>query len=344
MTFVGQGGGEYITETSYKYVGKGAGIFSMVAPRKSFLPQIAALIALVVVIVLVIILWPSPPTTTTTPMTTTFSTTLPTTQSPLVKKICEFWGDPHIKSFDGARLSFYGDGEFWVVKSEKVQIQGVYMGTKWTHGLAATSKIVVSGSFVNNHKIVVGSLETGSITVDGQPVLAGFPSTYSLESGGTLRYDANGELVDKADHDPSTTRIVHMELPSGVTITVMRWKNYIDFKIEMPRLGEIDGSCGNFNGRTDDDTTEKIMERIGARVADGDLLFQHRHIVDFTAEMQAMLTAQCTGAALTKAQGECAQELPGPSAASVNTMNSCLFDHCFGYNQHALRTAKTYGM
>lgn len=159
-----------------------------------------------------------------------------------------------------------------------------------------------------------------------------------------MRYDANGELVDKADHDPSSTRIVHLELPSGVSITVMRWNNYIDFKIEMPKLGDIDGSCGNFNNRVDDDTTEKIMERIGARVSDGDLLFQHRHIVDFTPEMQAMLQAQCTGAALTEAQTECTQELPAPSAADPHTMNSCVFDHCFGCNQHALRMAKTYGV
>merc|ERR1719436_2006340 len=101
-----------------------------------------------------------------------------------------------------------------------------------------------------------------------------------------------------------------MDLPSGVSLTVMRWQNYIDFKIEMPNLGSIDGSCGNFNGRSDDDTTEQIMERIGARVSDGDLLFQHRHIVDFTPEMQAMLASQCTGAARTKAQTECTAELP----------------------------------
>jgi hypothetical protein len=299
------------------------------------LPQVLGVIALVVIIILVIVLWPEPPTTT-TPMITT--------QRPLIKAICQFWGDPHIKSFDGGRLSFYGDGEFWVVKGTKVKIQGVYMGTKWTHGLAATSKIVVSGSFIGGAKIVVGSMETGAITVNGQPVLSTFPSTYPLPGGmGMLRYDNQGELVDKADHDPTTAHILHMDLPSGVTLTVMRWENYIDFQVEMPKLEEVDGSCGNFNGRADDDTTEQIMERIGARVSDADLLFQNRHIVKFTAEMHAMLTAGCGGPSLTKATGECQRELPAPSQADANTMNACLYDHCFGYNQHALRIAKTYG-
>jgi len=334
MTFVGQGHGDYITETTYKYVGPAAGLYSMLSPKKSFLPQIAMLVALVLIVILAVLLWPQP-TTTTTPITTV---------APVITRECLFWGDPHIKSFDGARLSFYGDGEFWIVKSDAVKIQGLYKGTKWTHGLAATSKIVVSGSFVQDRKIVVGSLETGDITVDGMPVLTSFPSTYSLDGTASLSYNSEGELVDKGDHDLASKRIVHMDLSSHVRITVMRWENYIDFKIEMPQQPDQDGSCGNFNGRADDDTTEQIMERLGARVADGELLFQHRHVVAFTAEMQAMLAAQCTGASLAKATSECQMELPAASAADLNTLNSCLFDHCFGYNQHALRTAKTYGV
>merc|ERR1719382_1085485 len=121
------------------------------------------------------------------------------------------------------------------------------MGTKWTHGLAATSKIVVAGAHMRGHKIVVGSLETGAITVDGRPVLSIFPSTYDLEGIGKLTYDSNGELVDKADHDPASTRILHMELPGGVKITVMCWTNYIDFKVVMRQQEAQDGSCGNFN-------------------------------------------------------------------------------------------------
>jgi hypothetical protein len=308
----------------------------MVAPRRSFLPQVCGVLSLVLVIILVILFWPTEqPTTTTT-------STMAAVQAP-VKGTCEFWGDPHIKSFDGARLSFYGDGEFWIVKSDKIKIQGVYMGTKWTHGLAATSKIVVSGPVVGNKKIIVGSLETGPITVDGVPVLTTFPSTYNLQ-GGTLSYNNQGQLVDKADHDPASSKILHMALPAQLNIEVMRWENYIDLKIEMPKQTSQDGSCGNFNGRADDDSTDAIMQRIGARVADADLLFQHRHTVRFTPEMQAMLTKGCVGSKLTTAMAECNRELPAPSAASQNTMNSCLFDHCFGYNQHALRTAKTYGV
>merc|ERR1712039_279805 len=125
-----------------------------------------------------------------------------------------------------------------------------------------------------------------------------------------------------------------MALPGQVNIEVMRWGNYVDLKIEMPKQMSQDGSCGNFNGRTDDDTTDAIMQRIGARVADGDLLFPRRQPVDFTPEMQAMLNAQCVGAARTTASVHCQQELPAASAASPNVMNSCLFNHCFGYNQH----------
>lgn len=166
-------------------------------------------------------------------------------------------GDPHINTFDGGRPSFYGEGEYYIVKSDSVIIQGRYLGTKYTAGLAATDSIAVGGDFLKGHVIAVGSLRDGPIVVDGMPVLTRFPSEHVLEGVGVLKYSGEGELVDQATKDWEK-KVVTMELPGDVRVEVFRWANYLDLRITMPAQPNQDGSCGNMNADAGDDTTEVI--------------------------------------------------------------------------------------
>jgi len=340
--FVGQGCGTYEKTQQYSFVGQGGSYVQEEVVTYygwKVRPCFLGLLALAVLLVVAVLFWPQQPTTTTTiapPITT-----LPTTVEPFGPiGTCTFWGDPHVLSFDGARLSFYGTGDFWIVKSQMVKIQGRYMGTVYTHGLSATNKIAISGDFINGHVIEVGTMESGQLTVDGQPVLGTLGSTYSLAGGlGTLSYDTAGDLPDKAAA-VFHKHIVHMILPEKVTITVFRWGNYLDLRIEMPQQDDQDGSCGNFNGNPADDTTAQIFARIGARVPPEELIFRSVTPGAITSEMQKMIAANCDPARLAMAKGKCQTALP---AADVADMDSCVFDECFGKNQHALRVAKTYG-
>jgi len=334
MTFVGVGAGDYITETSYTYVGKGAGLYAMVAPKRSLVGYWVMGISVILIILLAIFVRPAP-TTTTTPFTTTWTTT-PVPQP----KECLFWGDPHILTFDGARPSFYGEGEYWVVRSDTVLIQGRYMGTKYTHGLSATNKVVVSGPFIQGHKIEVGTLESGVLEVDGQSVFTGFPSSYTLPNGlGTVTYSEQGEVVDKAGTGRWPKRIVHMSLPQGVDIMVFRWKNYLDMKIVTVKIDGMDGACGNFNADPSDDTTLAIMGRVGARVSRGDLLFSHHAHVVVSDEMRTMLRMNCHADKRNRAESSCRTTIRG---ASDEEITSCMYDECFGQMEHAQETAKQY--
>jgi hypothetical protein len=172
-------------------------------------------------------------------------------RAPTVKRDCTFWGDPHVITFDRARPSFYGDGEYWIVKSDQVKIQGRYMGTAYTFGLAATNKVVVSGPFIQGHKIEVPNLEDGPILIDGKPALTSFGTVQV--GGAQITYDGNGELIDEAT-SVWAKKIVHMYLPGDIQMHVYRWSNYMDLKITMaPLAGGQDGSCGNFNGDPGDD-------------------------------------------------------------------------------------------
>merc|ERR1719162_2118885 len=151
-----------------------------------------------------------------------------------------------------------------------------------------------------------------------------------------MTYNGDGKLVDEAQA-AFGKHIVHMDLPLGVRVTVDRWKNYLDLKISMaPQPGQ-DGSCGNFNGQKDDDSTVAIMERVGARVAPDDLLFHHQADIKVTPEMWKMVVADCLPEKLEEGKKECHRELP--SGSTSVEMHSCLFDHCNGANEHALRYA-----
>jgi len=317
MTFVGAGG-SYTTETTYKYVGYGAGEFSYVTPKKSnlfaFIFGGVLVVALIVLVVILIL----PPTTTTT-----------TTAGQLGD--CLMWGDPHVETFDKAIANFYDEGEFWVVKSPDVHIQARYLATPFTNGLAATHQIAVGGPFLNGHKIVVGPMENGQIAMDGKPILQTFPSSLSDPSCGVqLRYNGEGRLVDNAQGHLEK-HIVHMDLPLGVHLQVMRWANHLNVRITM-RSGASgqDGSCGNFNGNAADDSTAAIMSRIGQRVPVDDLLFHAAAVVGPGG--QHVTIADCEETKREHAMKLCKADQPG---AGGKLLESCIFDVCFGGDQYA---------
>jgi len=258
-------------------------------------------------------------------------------------KVCTLWGDPHIITFDqvgtdkNQAVSFYGDGDFWIVKSSTVHIQGRFEGTKYTEGLAATNRIVVGGPFLHGNKIEVGTHESGVLTVNGKPVMPHFPDSYSGHAF-TLHYDGQGEVPDVIP-EGNEKRIVHMDLPLGVKVSVFQWGNYLDVQIEMSAQPSQDGVCGNFNGNHGDDTTQAIMARVGARVRPGEKLLSGKAMIKFTPQMEKMMAAECAHEKRAAGQAECAKLL---GAVPHNEIQSCTFDMCFGMNVRARRQAKTY--
>jgi len=330
MTYVGWGDGNYITETNYKYVGYGRGDLAMVSQPRYIWGRVAvAITSLALLLILLILLWPHHVFTTTT-IVPHWTTTPPPHHGE-----CTFWGDPHMKTFDGSRPSFYGEGEAWVIKTSTVKIQARYKGTKYTKGLAATNKVAASA---NGHVIIVGTMESGDFTVDGQSVLTTF-GTYTVAGVGKITYNSAGNLVDAAA-GVWAKHVVHIELPSGIRLTVFRWNNYLDLRITGPAIPGMDGACGNFNGNAADDTTAAIQARVGSRVGPGDLLFSRRTEVHFTATEQQLI-ASCAPATYSKAQQDCQAQQRGPHIH--NQLKSCLLDRCWGSNEHTLRYAKGLG-
>jgi len=183
-------------------------------------------------------------------------------------------GDPHIRTFDNKRVDFYTLGEYWLVKSATVQIQGKYKPTHATSGLSVMKEIAIGGPFIQGSKIIVGAV---SATYNGNPILTSFPSAFN-QAGISAKYDSIGGTLQNG-RQGKAMHVVHLSLPGGVNVQINRWTepaegNYINAKITMPAAPGQDGHCGNFNGNPADDDRLQIRARVGTTgVSQAELLF-----------------------------------------------------------------------
>jgi len=240
-----------------------------------------------------------------------------------VKAACVLWGDPHVKTFDQSRSVFYSEGDFWIVKSKAVKIQGRFQATDWTKendhtDYSSMTSVIVSGSFMQGHKIQVDSM-LGSIKCDSSDILANFGQA----TCGTAKitFDSVGDLVDSAmaflPH-----KVVHMLLPGSTEIQVNRWPNFINAKIQMRKQVEQDGVCGNFNGNPQDDQGKNLHQRFGHGVSQGECLFGNR-IPEHTP-VKLPNSKRCSPERLKRAQSICHQA----AAADGWSFPECLGDVC----------------
>jgi hypothetical protein len=196
-------------------------------------------------------------------------------------KSCTVYGDPHVLTFDGAHEDYYTAGEYWIVRSSTVKIQGSYGALPMTNGLSVTKAIGIGGMFLKGHKLIVESLDKGSYfcTYDGRPVLTTFPMNWQSDDGlVSIKYNSYGGTIQYG-RAGKQMHVVHISLPRGVRIQVNLWNEpnegaYMNIKITMPSQPNQDGHCGNFNGNPADDARTQVRARVGRTgVPPGELLF-----------------------------------------------------------------------
>mmetsp|Transcript_68922 Transcript_68922/g.183618 ORF Transcript_68922/g.183618 Transcript_68922/m.183618 type:complete len:748 (+) Transcript_68922:211-2454(+) len=185
---------------------------------------------------------------------------------------CLAWGDPHFETFDGQKMNYYGPGEYYLVQSPVVMVQGKYeINPKWPKAAVMTS-FAVGGAVMRGHRLVVENNKgVAKVLYDGEPILQEFPSSFNNDLI-SARFDKT-----VSDHKRAKNKQGFLFLlPNDITLAVLQYQGqYIDLTITMPRFpGKIDGHCGNFNGNKEDDTREAMFGRgTSGEVKEGDSMF-----------------------------------------------------------------------
>jgi len=353
---VGQGNGDFIPTTVYRYVGAGAGSIAAVpipGPGCSCWWSLCLLLPL-------LLLWPLLDQTTTTTSTTTRppvttppprpeptprptpapteETPAPTTTTPPAptpppqgpQGECLIYGDPHVITFDGSRASFYSAGEYWAVKSDTVWMQGRYAPTVVTNGLSVMKEIAIGGPFLKSKDGRDNILRVSALsaTWNGVPIIPGFPDRWdSQDPPVQVVTDSSGQILQngRAGKD---MHVVHVTLPLFITVQINRWNepgegDYINARIVMSKQPNQDGHCGNFNGNGADDTRPLIRSRIGTNGVDpAQLLYRTKTPVH--APNRPDLN-DCPTAKSDHARTLCAEK-----SESGIPSNECMIDVCFG--------------
>jgi len=303
---------------------------------------------------------PTTPASTTPQMTLTTATTTTTLGETIT---CVVWGDPHVVTFDLVRRlgldwvegivdevhsgrrqlgdnsvfpDFLRVGDYWMVKSERISIQGQYRtGGGWAlHGIA------VGGPFLEGHVLSLERLWAGEgdIFWDGQPVAdrARFsaPGLVSVRTTRGRTRDRRGDFLG-----------AEVELPDGVRVRIKRfsWSSggrsgaSVECALTMRRqAGGQDGHCGKADGDLSDDNQEYMYNQ-GMEVPPPELMFSAAAPPALLQDVSP-LPARCAQDLPAADEAVCAAafERANLSAALVAPfMRACTMDVCNAQNAEA---------
>jgi len=215
---------------------------------------------------------PSPSSSTRAPAATTTTTTSKAADHAVGRQrgMCAAFGDPHFITFDGGHTVFVGARVFWLVKTDRVWIQGL---SKDSEG--KLMGIAVGGPFMGGHRLILRKVSNASISAefDGESVMREpvdeFHVAHVVEGVREEKWEIgfhNEDILKMRterpfDVGPWPARFLRpprggiyvFYFQRGVEVTVTG-VDYMSVVVTMPPQPTGHGGyCGNFNGSPEDD-------------------------------------------------------------------------------------------
>lgn len=265
------------------------------------------------------------------------------------KAICGLFGDPHIMQFDaptGDTIDQFQAGEYVLVRSSTLQINGRFGYSKRFPKEASTVGLAVTGTLIGSHKLVIQYYgpEEGykgfKVFWDGTEILADFPSTFKSHNH---VLSAERGSMDPDDEHPKVRHTIggapgSGELPSYRFKFLPDWKIFVLMGRETMNAvievqyqdGGFDGYCGSFNCDASDDNMAALYARgLAAPVPPDRSLFSsapkapHARSARSPPPNVADVLKSCDKALLPAIKRRCSG-----SGRNYGTYQDCVFDAC----------------
>lgn len=249
--------------------------------------------------------------------------------------VCMLVGDPHITTFDSEKRNthFYDYGDYWIVKSRLVGVQGRYWSTR-TDGQSSVRELAIVDPGSDN-VIIVRPFElaeekgTSSVTYNGLPLEENVESEWMTYMQLSEDEDANGKVSSKraAKKVAKKNGVAHLfaihttdHEKGEVLVEVHQFHKSLNVIVTMWNVGKISGHCGNFDG----DVTNEKEQSEWLQMIDPSLV-AFEETIDWVA-LGSPSFQECSAKVKAAAVGACQSGLS--SDADEQDMEDCIVDWC----------------
>eukprot|EP00927_Polykrikos_kofoidii_P083190 TRINITY_DN8468_c0_g4_i1.p1 TRINITY_DN8468_c0_g4~~TRINITY_DN8468_c0_g4_i1.p1 ORF type:complete len:745 (-),score=34.11 TRINITY_DN8468_c0_g4_i1:203-2437(-) len=222
---------------------------------------------------------------------------------------CSLVGDSHIRSFDGLRINIYDQGIFWIIKNDCSMIQAIYMTCG--KGTGCIGHLAMSGTSLLGHQMKLHAQRKAQLFWDTKAV--------------TTVVWVMGVCAARAGSVWSLNLPCRLKVTSVVIGT--RKLRYMNVFINSQKpINGVDGHCGNFNDRKDDDTRALIIKRKAWSVSSCSSLF----VKQAKEKREPRLTlATCPAQTRTLVVRYCNAVIRRTTPNYVYFRKACALDACF---------------